>query len=131
MDRLPNPPPLMKCGHAANSLRTLPDAVCAALGVPSGSKIPACVICSGTGVGADSYTVDRTPPSLDGRVSRCSYYRPGRRCACGKDHCPPTRHGAHGGNYPSVAPSSVSLPFFEHRPDEPFDRHFCGCWGWD
>jgi hypothetical protein len=93
------------------------------------NRVPCCVICPGIDDGA--IVVDDAPPSLDCRTSRCSYYRPGRKCSCGKDHCPPNSHNAHGGNYPSVAPSSTSLPFFQHRPYKAFDSHFCGCWGWD
>ena len=115
-------PPLMKCGHAANGLHVLPD----------GTKEPSCVICAGIPSVGDGYkTVDESPPSLEGRMSRCSYYKPGFKCACGKDHCPPNHNEQHGGNYPAVAPSSTSLPFFSHRPDNEFDQHFCGCWGWD
>lgn len=28
-------------------------------------------------------------------------------------------------------PSSWSLAFFEHRPNEKHDRYYCGCFGWD
>lgn len=28
-------------------------------------------------------------------------------------------------------PSSWKLPFFQHQPDQPHDRYYCGCWGWD
>lgn len=55
------PPPMMKCGHAANSILTLPD----------GTKIPACVICAGIDPGAA--VIDDTPPSFEGRTARCSY----------------------------------------------------------
>lgn len=27
--------------------------------------------------------------------------------------------------------SSVDLAFFEYRPNENFDRYYCGCYGWD
>lgn len=114
--------PMMKCGHAANATLRLGD----------GTNAPTCVICAGiASVGDDYKTVDQAPPSLEGRISRCSYYKPSFKCSCGKDHCPPTRHERHGGRYGSVVPSSSELPFFEHRPSDDFDRHFCGCWGWD
>ncbi len=45
-------------------------------------------------------------PDLTGRTARCSY----------------------GGN---EVPSSTKLAFFEHRPNEPHDRYYCGCYGWD
>lgn len=114
---------MMKCGHAANSERLLND----------GTRIPSCVICAGI-PGREGTTIDENPPTLEGRTSRCSYYKPNFKCpdpACTKDHCPATRHERHGGRYPSVAPSSASLPFFVRQDDKPFDQHFCGCWGWD
>lgn len=114
--------PMMKCGHAAQGTQRLDD----------GTTIPVCVICGmGDRGSADYKTVDDAPPSLDGRTSRCSYYKPGFKCDCGKDHCPPTRHERHGGGYGAVAPSSASLPFFKHQPEKEYDQHFCGCWGWD
>lgn len=110
--------PLMKCGHTAQATTVI-----------DGNRVPVCAICAGVDDGA--ITVDDTPPSLEGRVSRCTYYKPGRKCACGNDHCPPNSHTSHGGRYPSVAPSSTALPFFHHQPEKDFDSHFCGCWGWD
>ena len=110
--------PLMKCGHTAQGTTVI-----------DGTSVPCCVICMGIKEGAR--VVDDAPPSLEGRTSRCSYYRPGRQCSCGNDHCPPTHTARHGGNYPSVAPSSTSLPFFYHQSGKEFDSHFCGCWGWD
>ena len=35
------------------------------------------------------------------------------------------------GDHPIEANSRTSLPFFEAQPGEPFDRHYCGCRGWD
>ena len=52
-------PPLMKCGHAANSFHVLKD----------GTTVPSCVICWGIHSGAD--TIDDTPPTLEGRMARC------------------------------------------------------------
>ena len=31
----------------------------------------------------------------------------------------------------AVAPSAVTLPFFERRPDQAYDSHYCGCRGWE
>jgi hypothetical protein len=28
-------------------------------------------------------------------------------------------------------PSSESLAFFEAKPEEEYDRFYCGCYGWD
>ena len=107
---------MMACGHAANGQKREGD-----------DWLPACVICS-CAIPASK------EPDLSGRTSRCSYFRDGYTCpdtGCAKaPHCPPTRHEQHGGNYPSVAPSSPSLPFFSHKPAAAHDGHFCGCWGW-
>lgn len=27
--------------------------------------------------------------------------------------------------------SSYDLPFFEYKPNEPYDEYYCGCMGWD
>ena len=45
-------------------------------------------------------------PDLTGRQARCPY--------CKK-----------------VRDSSVDLPFFSMRDDQPFDSFYCGCRGWD
>ena len=44
--------------------------------------------------------------SLDGRKARCTY--------CGH-----------------TAKSDISLPFFEYRPNEKYDKYYDGCFGWD
>ncbi|MDY0236996.1 MAG: hypothetical protein RBR71_13305 [Gudongella sp.] len=46
------------------------------------------------------------PVLPEGREAKCSY--------CGR-----TRS------------SSIRLPFFQSRPDMPFDRYYCGCLGWE
>jgi hypothetical protein len=103
----PADPPMMGCGHAANGVKgrlSDPDAK------------PCCVICAGLHPGAD---VIVEKPDLSGRMARCTYYgtypRPlgGRQCQSER---------------PSDSPG---LAFFEHQPDKPFDRYFCGCWGFD
>lgn len=50
--------------------------------------------------------VARIQPDLEGRTSRCGYCR-------------------------AAKPSSLALAFFEYRPDQSDDRHYCGCRGWD
>lgn len=50
--------PMMKCGHAANAVRT-------------GTNEPICVICIGIHPGADQ--VDDNPPNLTGRKACCAY----------------------------------------------------------
>lgn len=67
---------------------------------------PACAIC--VGIHQDARTVV-PEPDLTGRVAHCSYFS-----SC--------RH---------EQPSRMTLPFFEHQPDRPYDRYYCGCWGWD
>lgn len=66
---------------------------------------PACAICVGIRPGAEE--IDDRPADLTGRSARCVY-------------------GPHG-----EQPSSYELAFFEHRPSEPQDRYYCGCYGWD
>ena len=78
----------------------------------NGKGEPVCVICVGINPGAT--VVDDAPPSLAGRMAECSYRRPGPY---------PENHRA--------VPSDPGLPFFEHRPDSPTDRYYCGCFGWD
>lgn len=66
---------------------------------------PICVACIGIVAGADVPV--ETLPDLTGRIASCSY-----------------------GNHRDV-PSSVNLAFFAHQPDQPTDRYYCGCRGWD
>ncbi len=113
-----NTPPLMGCGHAANS--TLER---------NGQKIPACVICAGIVEGYDRIVES---PSLDGRFAICFHGRPH-----GKHRKMPNGGPIYGkgpnGESPLDGPvvSDQDLPFFEYRPDEEYDMFFCGCWGWD
>lgn len=90
--------PMMKCGHAANAKNALGK--------------PCCVICAGINPGAS--VVDEAPPSLEGRMAKCSYSkgRDGKPCL-------------------SMKPSSPDLAFFESKPNEEYDRFYCGCWGWN
>lgn len=30
-----------------------------------------------------------------------------------------------------IETSSLNLAFFEYRPKQDFDKHYCGCYGWD
>jgi hypothetical protein len=98
--------PMMKCGHAANAI--------------SNGK-PCCIICFMT-IGDDSMTPMDTP-DLTNRRARCSYYntQPNHkhegRCDRNICHC--------------EEPSSSNLAFFEYRPNEEYDRFYCGCFGWD
>jgi len=64
---------------------------------------PCCAICAGIN---DGYDVSATTPDLAGRTSRC--------LSC-------KRH----------LPSSLELPFFEYRPTQNWDSHYCGCRGWN
>jgi hypothetical protein len=73
---------------------------------------PVCVICWPK---PESAQVEDSPPDLTGRMADCSY--------------PDGKYGSHAGG--RQAPSSTSLPFFQHRPDQPTDLYYCGCWGWD
>lgn len=105
---------MMKCGHAANGVRH----------TEGGEWVPCCVICAGIDGSGD--VPDDAPPDLTDRTSRCDYYgstprlrRSSREGPCGRGACLCEK------------PSSPSLPFFESRPDQASDRHYCGCRGWD
>ena len=75
---------------------------CAAQGTVTRKDEPAVVGCLVHGC----TEVAEAPPDLTGRTAICLY----------------------GGN---EVPSSHSLAFFEHRPNEKHDRYYCGCYGWD
>ena len=92
---------LMKCGHVANAHRVLDD----------GTKIPACVICSGN---PDSEIIDRECKGTDGLE--------GRKAIC---------TGHKGDRRNSIIDSKWELPFFKYCPDKEYDEYYCGCWGWD
>lgn len=67
---------------------------------------PACAVC--VGIHPDARTVV-PDPDLAGRVAHCSYHS-----SCRNEQ-----------------PSRLTLPFFEYRQGQAFDRYYCGCWGWD
>jgi hypothetical protein len=67
--------------------------------------IPCCVIC-------DCVLISEDQPELYGRRAKCSYNNPYGKCK-------------------SEITSSLELAFFEHQPDQEYDRYYCGCWGWD
>jgi len=103
--------PMMKCGHRAQA-------------VLAATQEPVCAVCSTP----EARIVDDTEPDLTGRQAICSYAGRGN----------PSPDGTHRGggqyagqDYPNARPSTDHLAFFEHRPDEPYDRFYCGCWGWD
>lgn len=98
--------PMMACGHRANAIHRLPD----------GGAEPSCAICAGLTPGA---LIPVPDPDLTGRTARCGYYGSVSRYSGGKP-CQSER--------PSAQPG---LAFFEHQPDQPHDRYYCGCWGWD
>lgn len=123
----PQNPPIMKCGHAANSLL---------------DGQPACATHAMTG--DDATTVDENAPSLEGRQMRCTYDRPGSGV---KER---SRTGTSGrirvihADGDSVKPTDRNAAFLELKPEEgwgpkptfgsgwdPYDRYYCGCWGWN
>lgn len=63
---------------------------------------PCCVICTPN---PDAHRVVDVP-DLTGRLAKCS-------------------------NCQNTKPSSVELPFFEHRPGDKFDMFYDGCKGWN
>jgi len=68
---------------------------------------PCCVVCIGIHPGAEE--INDNPPSFEDRKAHCSYYV---RCK-------------------TEMYSSPKLAFFSHKPDEPYDEFYCGCYGWD
>lgn len=104
--------PLMKCGHTANA--------------KDGEGNPVCAICAVLVPGWNE--VDENPPSLAGRLARCTYYG---------SHNPNHGHGPiYGGceckGYCHCETASApELPFFRPEPEADFDRFYCGCKGWD
>lgn len=115
--------PLMKCGHAANG--------------KDGAGNPVCVICAVGPNDKDARTIDDSPPSLEGRRARCIYYgrsdivKLKRECYFGCNYdCNKTIEEG-GRRCKCEQPSNTNLPFFKHKPNEPFDKFYCGCWGWD
>lgn len=95
---------ILRCGHAANAT--------------DGSGRPSCAICCCSDVAEHQ-------PTLTGRRARCRHFGH----VCSGRGTPPEQRGR-----PCVSerPSDPGLlAFFEHRPGEPFDRYYCGCWGWD
>jgi hypothetical protein len=108
--------PIMKCGHAANSL-----------GKPAhytGEPIPACAICS-------CFEVAEVQPDMKNRIARCCYYGQtiGRRGSC--DY-PEDVHPKDNICRCEAKSDNLSLPFFKHTPEKEFDEFYCGCaCGWD
>lgn len=74
---------------------------------------PACVIC--LGLDQNATVVDEGYKVPEGRKARCTYYGSMVRGEVCK----------------SEQPSSLSLAFFERRPEKEFDSFYCGCYGWD
>ena len=101
--------PMMKCGCRANAY-TYKDEV----------QIPSCAIHLCT-------EIDKTLPDLSNRKARCHYYG---TIPKGRNH--ESNYGCKRGEKCLCERLSTdSLPFFQHKPDNPFDEFYCGCWGWD
>jgi len=112
---------LMKCGHSAQG--TIER---------DGQRIPACIICAGSGRFGWDEPADELP-NLRGRMARCEHYgqksegsnfeplnrekcKRGEACMCEED---------------SQKAMAGGLPFFEYLPNRPFDKYYCGCFGWE
>lgn len=111
----------LKCGCVATSWRVMPD----------GSRVPSCIL-------HDCIEV-ASVPDLAGRTARCVFNN-ARPLAKPWRNSGPIYGGGDkaglcdnktGGGCRCIVPSSLELPFFEHRPDDPHDKFFCGCAGWD
>jgi hypothetical protein len=72
--------------------------------VRDGKSVPCCAIHAGIKDGWDK--VNTNPPKVEMRQAECSY--------CNRR-----------------VPSNIHLAFFEHKPNEPYDKFYCGCRGWD
>lgn len=129
--------PMMKCGHAANATDVKGN--------------PCCACCVGIKAGAEE--LDTAPPSLEGRMAKCScgrtepsstslaffeYCGPGSPesiniCKCGFHYVAHTKEGM-ANNVPSnrltVVEQGKCTGFVAHGPRE-FDRQYCGHAGWD
>ncbi len=106
---------LMKCGCVAQGVLS------SRAGVKVDPPIPACVI-------HDCYEPAEAAPDLTGRTARCTYNSCKKYLAKYRDTHYGKLNEADGRSY---APSDLKLPFFKHKPNEPFDEYFCGCMGWD
>lgn len=69
-------------------------------------------------------------PDLTGRTSRCCHRHAKTEQRDGATYGANRGQQFLWGTVPVECPSSTSLPFFEHRPDEEHDKHYCGCFGW-
>jgi hypothetical protein len=107
---------MMKCGHAANAIKTK-------------TGEPCCVICAGR---PEADEIDDSPPDLSERKARCAYF--GKQSADGRYRS--TNESNYGDRTPgalckSEQPSGPNLPFFKHHPEKESDEFYCGCRGWD
>lgn len=105
---------MMKCGHTAQGT--------------DGDGNPVCVICFGIDPGATIPAENE--PYLSGRYARCAYYgkefrryvRFGNECRVCADRNDNTCR--------CERESSISLAFFEHKPEYKYDKFYCGCHSW-
>ena len=135
----PDTKPIMKCSHVANS---------------TSNGRPACVICS-------CFEIDDKPPSLDGRIAKCSCgntresspslaffefqgegsdWAMGHCAVCGyapRAHDTNVAHMARiekGGRtrYENFMEKNGGVHEFRPRGgDRGYDTYYCGCRGWD
>ena len=64
---------------------------------------PCCLICAPK---PEAFEIVVNLPNLTGRKAKCS-------------------------DCNNIVDSNWDLPFFEYRPNEKYDKYYCGCWGWD
>ena len=98
---------------------------------PSKDNAPCCVVHMCHEVAAEQ-------PSLEGRVSRCTYNHSKTEERPNPEWGKPGTYGQNNngrqwlwGNVPIETPSATDLPFFRHCPEQEHDKHYCGCFGWD
>ncbi len=113
---------MMKCGHAANAKNDAGD--------------PSCAICVGINPGAEE--VNANPPSLEGRVARCSSCKAERPSAndlpffeyrgAGSDAAKSCKCGLNKSAHPG---GWTKCNIFVERGALDYDLYYCGCRGWD
>jgi len=116
--------PMMKCGHAANATH---------------NGGPACVICAPAPA---AYEVNEAPPSLVGRKSQCGYRPHGHSVKDSTPDLPFFEYRGEGSReatlickcgYHKTAHDKgmARCKQFTPKGAQPFDKHYCGCMGWD
>lgn len=110
---------MMGCGHVANAM--------------DGDGKPVCVICVGIDPRATIEVTEDQFSALLGRRARCDYYGQASTRSYSCNHAAETgcSRDACTCELASTRGLTGELAFFDHRPDDEFDRFYCGCKGWE